>query len=70
MTSLNLEKEITINNFNGDTTVEGYVEVRGTITSDSSMDFNELSKYNSEFNLDQFEEMVSFSEGICKACMA
>ena len=57
---------MTVESFNGDTTVDGFVEVRGMVTSDNTMEFREYSKYNDQYNLDQYDEMVNFFQGMCK----
>eukprot|EP00345_Euplotes_harpa_P006258 CAMPEP_0168326116 /NCGR_PEP_ID=MMETSP0213-20121227/5102_1 /TAXON_ID=151035 /ORGANISM="Euplotes harpa, Strain FSP1.4" /LENGTH=111 /DNA_ID=CAMNT_0008328751 /DNA_START=103 /DNA_END=438 /DNA_ORIENTATION=+ len=63
------EDIITVESFNGDTSVEGFVEIRGIVKSNDSIEFKDFTQFNKEFNIDQFEEMVQFYQsnhsGLC-----
>ena len=61
-----IEKEITIEDFNGDTGVSGYVEVRGVAGGDKTIEFKAMTQYNEQFNLGQYEEMVTFGQTMHK----
>ena len=58
---------MTVENFNGDTSVDGYVEIRGVVSSDKSISFKEMTRYNEQFNIDQYEEMVTFANTVCRS---
>mmetsp|Transcript_16773 Transcript_16773/g.18660 ORF Transcript_16773/g.18660 Transcript_16773/m.18660 type:complete len:114 (+) Transcript_16773:32-373(+) len=65
----NNENEVTVEDFNGDTNVTGYVEVRGVGSSSSSLEFRALTQFNAEFNLDQYEEMMKLGHTMHKSSL-
>ena len=60
-----------VTDFRGDSTLEGYVEVRGQINQDGTLLYGTHSRFNDDFNLEQHEEMVDYFQGMCKnLCVA
>ena len=48
--------------------VNGFVEVRGVPSSSSSIEFRGLTKYNDDFNINQYEDMIKYGHKMNKDC--
>ena len=42
------------------------VEIRGIVNKDNSISFGESSKYDTEFDLQAFEQMLDYYHGMCR----
>ncbi|CAI2383606.1 unnamed protein product [Moneuplotes crassus] len=63
------EDEVSITDFNGDSNITGFVEIRGVSSSDSSIEFKDITQYNSDFNLNQYEDMLKYGHKMNKDCL-
>ena len=64
-----LETEVKVIRFKGDAEkfpVGNVVEVRGIVNKDNSISFGESSKYDNEFDLQAFEQMLDYYHGMCR----
>ena len=46
--------------------VGNVVEVRGIVNKDGTISFGEHSAYDTEFDLQSFEQMLDYYHGMCK----
>ena len=42
-------------------------ECRGIVNADKTLSFGELTKYDAGFDLDSYEQMLTFYHGSCKS---
>lgn len=53
-------------NYTGDSTIDGFVEVRGVLNPNNTITYQSHTKFNTEFEIEQFEEMVDYFQGMCR----
>ena len=41
------------------------VEVRGVVTKDMKLSFNEINKFEGDFDFNSFEQMLDYYHGMC-----
>ena len=56
---LYIDNEITVSNYTGGS-VEGVVEIRGTVVSADQIEYFEHTAYDTQFNQEHHAEMVDF----------
>ena len=64
-----LETEVKVIRFKGNVEnfpVGNVVEIRGIVNKDNSISFGESSKYDNEFDLAAFEQMLDYYHGMCR----
>ena len=70
LTSVSLEKEVTVNVMNGDSevTIGKSIEVRGIVKDGSTLQVNgrDFNMYDSDFDLQSYEQMLEYYHGMSK----
>ena len=65
-----VEKEIQVVNYNktAEQTINNgnSVEVRGVVTGKSKLQFSDLNKFEGDFDMSSYEQMLEYYHGLCK----
>ena len=68
--AFSIEKEISVVGFRQDEdqviASGNSVEVRGTVASDSQLTYSDLNRFDGDFDMGAYEQMLEYYHGICK----